>query len=102
MSNAKDVLKVTGTVVDSLDVIQGFTGVGGPGADAALAAIGKIVGMLQEGLAGKTSPEIVAADLREWRAHLDVLTNAIDDKNAEIDERARHKFDVSDENGDPP
>lgn len=101
MSAAKDILKVTSTVVESLDVIQGFTGVGGSGADAALAAIGKIVGMLKDGLAGKTSPEIVDADLKEWRSHLGVLVGAIDAKNADIDERARHKFDLSEDKDKP-
>ena len=60
---AKDALKMAGLAVGQLGLIQALTTIGGGGAGLALSAIGKIVEALQGGFDGKTTPEMVEADL---------------------------------------
>lgn len=68
--NAKDALKMLGVVVDGVQVIQGMTKVGGDRAEAALAAIDKIVSTLRQGIDGVATPQAVAIEIEALRASL--------------------------------
>lgn len=85
-SHTKEALKMAAIAIDGLEMIQGLTRFGGPGATAALATISNIVGTLQHGLDGKTTPDAVASELDALRAQ---LLNNDDAADAEL----REKFD---------
>lgn len=81
---AKDALKMREIAVNALESIQDLTTVGVDRAPDALQTIGLIVGSLLEGFAGKTTPDIVEAELR-----------ALASRPQSLDE----KFDHGDTNG---
>lgn len=68
--SAKDALKMLGVALDGLETIQKLTNVGGDRAGEALTAISLVVEALQEGFTGKTSPDVVHAQLK---AHQDAI-----------------------------
>lgn len=81
----KDALKMADVAIDALSMIRGLTKVGGDKTASALAAVGAIVDTLQDGLAGKTSPEIIAAEL-------DALIRRIADNDAAADAALDARF----------
>ncbi len=93
MSTAKEGLKMAAVAIDSLEVIQGLTQVGGPGMAAALQAINKVIAAVREGLDGKTSPEIVEDNIKS-------LTAALSDHDAAADEIVRRRIEAA--KGDKP
>ncbi len=85
MNTARDALKMLGVMIDGLDVIQGVTGIGGLPADKALAAIGKVVSTLREGLNGKASVQAVSAEI-------DALFQSLASNDERADEALKEKF----------
>lgn len=85
-THTKDALKVAGYAIDALQLIQSLTKVGGDKAAKALEAIDKVVATVNDGLDGRTSPEIVARDL-------DALRAALLNNDAEADRELREKFE---------
>lgn len=71
-------LTIDDVIDGGLTIIHGLTRVTGPKMDAALLAIGLVVSALRDGLSGKTTPEIVQADL-------DALIKSVSDKDAAND-----------------
>ncbi len=85
--NARDALRMIGVAVDGLDVIQGITGIGGLPADKALAAIGKVVATLREGMNGKASAQAVSAEI-------DALFQSLAGNDERADADLKEKFGV--------
>ncbi len=81
----KQALKMAGVAIDGLAVIQGLSKVGGDKAAAALSAIGTVVETLQDGLAGKATPEVVAGDIA-------ALVKRISDNDAAADAALAARF----------
>jgi hypothetical protein len=79
---AQDALKATEIAIGTLRTIQALTRVGPDKAQDALLTINAIVDVLQEGLDGRTSPEVVEAELQALVGDLDLetATRDIDDK----------------------
>lgn len=87
MSNhVKSAFRIAELALDSLETIQRLTHFGGEGATAALASISNIVGVLQDGIAGKSSPADVERELAELKTHLA-------DNDSAADAALRQKFD---------
>jgi hypothetical protein len=62
--DAQDVLKATEIALGALKMIQTLTQVGPDKAQDALQTINAIIETLHEGLDGKTTPDVVEAELR--------------------------------------
>lgn len=86
--NAHDALKLFEVLVHGFELIEKLS------PDLPVTAR-SIVKAIKEGTSGKTSPEIVLAELRSLR-------DLISHNDAEIDERVHKKFDVTDEEKTKP
>jgi hypothetical protein len=62
--SANDVLRATEIAIDALKMIQALTRVGPDKALDALQTISAIIATVQEGLDGKTTPDVVEAELK--------------------------------------
>jgi hypothetical protein len=71
--DAQDVLRMTEIAVKTLKTIQALTQVVPDKAQDALLTINAIIRTLQDGLDGKTTPDIVEAELN-------ALTSSVDDQ----------------------
>lgn len=75
-----DRIRAVEIVVDTLPAIQNLTRVGPDNAHDALLMIHAIVETLQEGLDGKTSPEVVQAEIAAILSDQTAATSDIQDK----------------------
>ena len=82
--SAKDALKMLDATVEGLETIQKLTNVGGSRAGEALTAISLVIEVLLEGFAGKTSPDVVRAQLK---THLDAISAGDDAAQKAIHDR---------------
>lgn len=69
-SSVRSGLDIASVAVDVAERIEGWAHVGGDKAEAALAAIRSALAALKEGIAGKTSPEVVLAQLEALHVSL--------------------------------
>jgi len=67
---ARDALKMGEALIEGLATIQKLTQIGGDRTGEALTAISLVIETLEEGFSGKTSPDVVMAQLK---AHQDAL-----------------------------
>jgi hypothetical protein len=77
---AKDALKMSEIAISALESIQDLTTVGVDKAPDALQTIGAIVGSLLEGFAGKTTPDVVEAELHALVSRATSAETRIDEK----------------------
>lgn len=68
--NQRDVVKMIDAALRGLEVIQKLTNVGGVKAEGVVAAIRGVTKAISEGFDGKTSPEIVLAELEAFAASI--------------------------------
>lgn len=82
---AKNSIKMLDTVVEGLQVIQGFTKIGGDRAEIALKAINTVIDKLLDGFSGKATANAV---------HLEIQQEAerIHGEDVRIDNKIRDKF----------
>ena len=67
---AEDALKMGAALIAGVATIQKLTQLGGDRASEALTAIALVIETLEEGFAGKTSPDVIMA---QFKAHQDAL-----------------------------
>jgi len=84
---AREALDMIKVAIDGLEAIEKLTHIGGPKADAALAATRAAVVALREGFDGKTEPSIVLAQI-------DALHDALAANDAEALQALHDKFKV--------
>jgi hypothetical protein len=70
---AREALDMIKVAIDGLEAIERLTHIGGPKAEAALAATRAAVVALREGFDGKTSPQVVLAQIESL--HDDLAKN---------------------------
>ncbi len=70
MSKIQETLKIAATAIDGLEALQHLTKIGGSSAEAALAAVDKLVGVLIGGLDGSVSRADVEAEIAKVRKGL--------------------------------
>jgi hypothetical protein len=84
---AREALDMIKVAIDGLEAIEKLTHIGGPKAEAALAATRAAVVALREGFDGKTSPQIVLAQI-------EALHDELKQNDATADAALHDKFKV--------
>ena len=92
-TKARDGASMAKIAVHALELIQGITNIGGAPAVATLALIKGITNAVQDGFNGKTSPEVVLAELEAFRHSLAI-------RDADKDRKLERRFDTSDDRAD--
>lgn len=93
MTTTKEALRMAGLAIDALELIQGYTKLGGSKAAVALKTIDAIVTTVRDGLDGKATPDEVAHDLQ-------VLYVGLEANDATADTALDRKFKDAGDPGD--
>lgn len=86
---ARDAVKMIDVAVKGMEQLQGLTKIGGLKAEAILMAVDVGLASIADGFAGKTSPEIVEADIN---AAIESLKSSIVSNNAQAADDLDKKF----------